>query len=138
MSESSADERRSRLVTVEAYSRHWLSDGQGCRSLQVTTVANYWAALQARIVPVIGDIPLVELRPWHVCHLLVCIQDSGYSPTTGRHAISVLKSMLWQAKRDGLVSRNVAAQVKGPRRSWPSYLAVNGHESVDRTNAAVR
>jgi hypothetical protein len=43
--------------------------------------------------------------------------------------------VLWQAKQDRLVVRNVAAQVEAPRRTWPHYLAVNGCEINQRTRA---
>jgi len=107
-------------------------------SLASSTVDHYRWMLSGYIVPIIGDVPLADLSPWHVCHLLIRIHDAGYSAGTGRAVAVVLRSMLWQAKRDQLVGRNVAAQVEPPRRTWPHYHAVNGYEGSERTKAARR
>ena len=74
-------------------------------------------ALRSYIVPLIGDVRLMDLSPWHVCHLLVRMQDEGFAPGTGRRVLMVLSSMLWQAKRERLVCRNVAAHIEPPGRT---------------------
>ena len=121
--------------TVETYAGQWLQTIAEA-SLQASTLADYRSVLGAYIVPIIGDVRLVDLCPWHVCHLLIRVRDAGYSAGTGRAVVAVLRSMLWQAKQDRLVARSVAAQVEAPRRIWPHHLAVNGYESHQRTKAA--
>jgi len=137
MNQTSRKESSSRSWTVRSYAIQWLQT-TARSSLGPSTVAHYRWMLVGYIVPIIGDVSLAELSPWHVCHLLIRIHDAGYSAGTGRAVAVVLRSMLWQAKRDRLVCRNVAAQVEPPRRTWPHYLAVNGYKGHERTKASKR
>jgi len=124
-----------RSWTVRAYAGQWIVT-TATDTLRPSTVIHYRAVLATYIVPMIGEARLVDLEPWHACHLLVRLQDAGYSAGTGRCVVTVLRSVLWQAKRDRLVCRNVAAQVEAPDRTWPHHLAVNGYEGRERTKAA--
>lgn len=135
MNQTSSNESNGRSWTVRSYAGQWLQT-TAPSSLAPSTVDHYRWMLGGYIVPIIGDVPLVELTPGHVCHLLIRTHDAGYSAGTGRAVAVVLRSMLWQAKRDQLVDRNVAAQVEPPRRTWPPYLAVNGYESRECTKAS--
>jgi len=135
MNQTSRNELSGQSWTIRSYASQWLQTTAPA-SLAPSTVDHYRWMVGGYIVPIIGDVPLAELSPWHVCHLLIRIHDAGYSAGTGRAVAVVLRSMLWQAKRDQLVDRNVAAQVEAPRRTWPHYLAVNGYESRERTKAA--
>ncbi len=134
MNDAISDEHTERSWTVRSYAAHWLAT-TGTDTLRSSTVVHYRHILGAYAVPIIGDVLLVDLVPWHVCNLLIRLHDAGYSSGTGRVVLAVLRSVLWQAKQDRLVERNVAAQVEAPRRTWPRHLAVNGYESYQRTNA---
>lgn len=131
MNETISEELSERSWTVRTYAEHWLVT-TGASTLRSSTVAHYRHILCAYAVPIIGDVSLVDLVPWHVCHLLIRLHDAGYSSGTGRVVLGVLRSVLWQAKENRLVERNVAAQVEAPRRTWPRHLAVNGYESRQR------
>lgn len=134
MNETISEELTERSWTVCTYAAHWLAT-TGVEALRASTLAHYRHILGAYAIPIIGDVRLVDLSPWHVCHLLIRIHDAGYAAGTGRVVLAVLRSVLWQAKQDRIVERNVAAQVEAPRRTWPRHLAVNGYESYQRTNA---
>lgn len=137
MNETISEDLTERSWTVRRYADHWLAT-TGADTLRAPTVAHYRHILSAYTVPIIGEVRLADLVPWHVCHLLIRLHDAGYSSGTGRVVLAVLRSMLWQAKQDRLVERNVAAQVETPRRTWPQHLAVNGYESRQRAKAAAR
>lgn len=131
MNDAISGEFAERSWTVRTYAGHWLAT-TGADTLRAATVVHYRHILGSYAVPILGDVPLADLVPWHVCHLLIRLHDAGYSSGTGRVVLAVLRSVLWQAKQDRIVVRNVAAQVEAPSRTWPRYLAVNGYESRQR------
>lgn len=135
MNQTSRSESSGGSWTVRSHASQWLQTTAPA-SLAPSTVDHYRWMLGGYIVPIIGDVPLSELTPGHVCHLLIRTHDAGYSAGTGRAVAIALRSMLWQAKRERLVCRNVAAQVEAARRTWPHYLAVNGYESRECTKAS--
>ena len=67
------------------------------------------------IIPAIGRLKLGKLTPAHVQHLYRELQDRGLSARTVRYTHAVLRRALKQAKRWGMVNRNVAEDVDPPR-----------------------
>ena len=78
------------------------------------TVAIYGAAIDLRIVPVIGGTLLHRLTPVDVRRMQSRALASGSSPRTVAIAHGVLRSALNAAMSDGLVDRNVAMLVRPP------------------------
>jgi integrase len=103
------DERTS----VATFMTAWLQDAR--RSLRPTTYVSYEGHVRLHIVPRLGRLRLTQLQPQHVRVLLEAVQASGRSARTAQLTHAVLRRALGQAARDGLVARNVAALVQGPR-----------------------
>ncbi|WP_460580980.1 tyrosine-type recombinase/integrase [Humibacter ginsengisoli] len=99
--------------TVEAYAKHWLD--AMLLSLRPATHANYAWAMRKYIVPSIGTRKLDRLAPSDVRKLHADVASAGVSARTVQLAHAVLRSMLSEAMREQLVSRNVATLVRTPR-----------------------
>lgn len=63
----------------------------------------------------IGKIPLAKLRPADVRRLVDERRDAGCAPRTIAYSLTILRMALKLAIQDGLVPRNVATGVSGPR-----------------------
>ncbi|MGX5694801.1 tyrosine-type recombinase/integrase [Agromyces soli] len=108
--------------SVSAYADHWLENG--VRALRPSTQSNYAWVLRKYIVPTVGDVPLERLTPSHVRKLHGAVQSMGVSVRTVQLAHAVLRSMLAEAVREELISRNVGTLVRQPKlekteqRAW--------------------
>ncbi|HLH70959.1 MAG TPA: tyrosine-type recombinase/integrase [Candidatus Dormibacteraeota bacterium] len=94
---------RGRAPTLAEHGRRWL--GQ-CR-VRPKTLHRY-AELLRYALPSLGHLQLTKLEAHHVGTLLTRLRDGGLSARTCNHVRSVLRNLLNQAKREGLVQRNVA------------------------------
>jgi integrase len=106
--------------TVGQFLTHWLED-VARPSVRASSYRHYEQMLRIHIVPDLGRIPLKELTPAQVQHLLNKKSKSGLAPRTVGHIRAVLRDALNQALRWGLVTRNAAALADPPRQ--PKYLA---------------
>src|SRR5215211_3608307 len=101
-------------MDVEEYMKRWLDDSvKG--TVRASTYASYEGQVRRYIIPAIGCIKLGKLTPTHVQHLYREMQDRGLSARTVRYTHAVLRRALKQAKRWGMVDRNVAEDVDPPR-----------------------
>src|SRR5215211_5624487 len=101
-------------MDVEEYMKRWLDDSvKG--TVRASTYASYEGQVRRYIIPAIGCIKLGQLTPAHVQHLYREMQDLGLSARTVRYTHAVLRRALKQAKRWGMVDRNVAEDVDPPR-----------------------
>jgi len=101
-------------MDVEEYMKRWLDDSvKG--TVRASTYASYEGQVRHYIIPAIGCIKLGKLTPAHVQHLYREMQDRGLSARTVRYTHAVLRRALKQAKRWGMVDRNVAEDVDPPR-----------------------
>ena len=98
-------------LTVGEWLREWL-DAHPCRD---TTWVRYDYFVRCQLVPELGAIPLVGLRPTHVQTFYQRRLAAGAAPSTVLKAAMVLHSALGQAVKQRLVHTNVAAQVPKPR-----------------------
>lgn len=79
------------------------------------TFAAYEVHVRLHIKPAIGRLPLDKLTPQHVQFLLNEKLRQGLKPRTVRYMRGTLRTALNEAQKWGLVSRNAAALVDGPR-----------------------
>ena len=94
-------------LTFAAFAARWLVMDHDVRP---ATLARYAALLDRHILPVIGGRKLVEVQPDDVRQVLAKMKLGGLSPTSQSHVRAVIRLVLGQAVRDGLVSRNVASR----------------------------
>jgi integrase len=101
-------------MSVGEYLKGWLDDSvRG--SIRASTHASYEGQVRRYIVPAIGRVKLGKLTPAHVQHLYREMQDRGLSARTVQYTHAVLRRALKQAKRWGMVDRNVAEDADPPR-----------------------
>jgi integrase len=120
---------KARSLTFGAYlTRQWLPGKQVV--LAASTYAGYRRNVERHILPTLGRIPLRRLRPHHLEALYASLLHqggSGLAPKTVYEIHLVVRGLLTDAVRHGLVSRNVALVAHAPRmraitkveqRSW--------------------
>jgi integrase len=84
-----------------------------------STVTDYRWVLDHYVKPHVGRRPLARLAPTHVQAMMRALEDAGYSPRTRQYARAVLVRALGWAETTGLVTRNAARLVDGPRGVTP-------------------
>ena len=84
-------------------------------SVRSWTYRGYEVHVRRHIKPALGRLPLERLEPSQVQVFLNQKMESGLSPKSVRYLRGTLRTALNQALRWGLVARNAAALVDGPR-----------------------
>jgi len=102
-------------VTVERFLSRWLAHKQ--TTMRSRAWATYEQAVRCQILPILGKLTLVKLRPLHLEEWMRELQERGTSARTIRYARTVLRASLNQAKKWEMVSQNVAALVDPPRHT---------------------
>ncbi len=100
--------------TVSHYLEWWLTTVLP-GTVKESTVDNYRVVIRAYVLPHIGRVRLDKLGPQHVREMLRDLEKAGKSARVRQYARAVLRRALRTAERDGLVLRNSAALVEGPR-----------------------
>lgn len=99
--------------TVGAFLSQWLATAKA--SVRPKTYVSYEGTVRLHLLPYIGRVHLRRLTPGHVQSVLTLKTEARLSPRSVRYVLLVLRIALGQAERWGLVSRNVAQLVDGPR-----------------------
>lgn len=94
-------------------SKSWLEGA--CHTLKPKTIASYESLLSSRILPTFGQRELRTIKPSDITTWVGDMVSGGLSPSRIRQAHVVLRLVLENAVRDGLVMRNAAVGVKLPR-----------------------
>ena len=100
--------------TLGDYLDQWLAEVAKPR-VREWTYSGYEVHIRRHIKPTLGRIPLDRLTPQHVQALLNKKLREGLKPKTVRYLRGTLRTALNEAVRWGLVARNCAALVEGPR-----------------------
>ena len=100
--------------TLGDYLDQWLAEVARPR-VRPWTYAGYEVHIRRHIKPVLGRVPLDRLTPQHVQSLVNKKLRDGLKPKTVRYLRGTLRSALNEAVKWGLVARNAAALVEGPR-----------------------
>jgi integrase len=108
----------SRGLTVSDYLNQWL-DEVVRPSVRTWTYRGYEVHVRLHINPVVGHMSLERLDPRHVQSMLNQKLKDGMAPKSVRYIRGTLRNALNQAVKWGLVVRNAAALVDGPR--VPTY-----------------
>jgi len=108
----SAPDRQTTGEFLEA----WLA---GKRSLRATTRHAYAAHLRLHLIPVLGAIPLDQLRPEDVTRLVDHVLATGAGPQTARRVHATLRSALNTAVKQRRLPYNPAVHVELPEAHRP-------------------
>jgi integrase len=86
-------------------------------SVKDSTVDDYRYIIATYVTPHVGRHRLAKLTPEHVQAMMRALEEAGYSSRTRQYARAVLRRALRWAEQTGLVARNAAALVDGPKKS---------------------
>ena len=100
--------------TVSEFLDQWLAETVK-RSVRRWTYVGYEVHVRLHIKPLLGRVLLDKLTPLHVQSLLNRKLESGLSPKSVRAIRGTLRTALNHAMKWGMVARNAAALVDGPR-----------------------
>ncbi len=100
-------------MTLGEYLDRWLKDVLD--TVRQSTYQGYEYAIRPHIKPALGRIKLKDLSPAHARWFYRDRLDSGLAPATVHKLHVVLHKALKAAVADGLVPRNVTAELKLPR-----------------------
>jgi len=84
-------------------------------SVRAWTFRGYEGKVRTHILPGLGNVTLVNLTPQRLEAFLNQKRTAGLSPQTVQHLRAILRAALSDAVKWGLVPRNVATLVDGPR-----------------------
>ena len=101
------------LITYQEYLSDWLVSIEP--TLRPTTHYHYSQIVRDHIVPILGEIKLLDLRPDHIQNLYNQKRKSGLGIRTIQLTHSVVHRSLVHALRLGLIHRNPAATVIRPK-----------------------
>ena len=102
----------SRTIT-RTFLTQWIIDKEAEKDVRPTTLQRYREYVHNHIIPVIGSVPMQELRPIHIHQIQKAVQSKGLSKTTILATRRVLQNALNDALEDEYVTTNVAAITKG-------------------------
>lgn len=106
---------RDAAATVGTWLAEWRESALKASSRAESTKATYTTLSKKHLeVAPFGAIPLGRLRPSDLDKLILGLRAKGLSPSTVRQTYTILRQALGDAKRDGLIARNVAELVKRP------------------------
>lgn len=135
-----------RHLTVEGYWHSWSRGPLLAGDRKPATIQTYRTLARVHVLPAIGGIRLRHLRPGDVETLLAGMRLSRpgrggqagdpVSGQTRRTTLAMLSLMLDTAVRDGLVTRNVAADVARPKVDTPEAFALSREQLRDVLAAA--
>lgn len=105
-------------LTVKELLRSWHEEELRHRVAR-STADNYRSVFEQHVIPALGRKKVAMLSLVDVNGLLARKLDEGLSPSTVQRVRNVLSQALDYAVRQGSISRNVAAQSRGPRNPRP-------------------
>ena len=111
-------------TNLREYLESWLSD-YCMPNLSPRTYELYSYVCNNHIIPNLGDIPLVELKPQHLQRLYAEKHKSGLSNRTVQLIHVTLHKTLKNAVKTGLIIRNIAEAVDTPKIQRPEMRIMN-------------
>lgn len=100
-------------LSVADYITRWLASTE--KRVRPKTIERYSELMRLHVVPVIGPIPLLKLKPLHVEKIYERAFERGLSAQSVLHIHRVLFTALRQAVAWQLIPRNVAESVVPPK-----------------------
>jgi integrase len=93
---------------------HWLENSLR-PSVRDSTYRGYESKLRMHVIPALGHMRLTHLAPQHLEAFFNRKVAGGLAPQTVQHLRAIIRAALNDALKWGLVGRNAAALVDGPR-----------------------
>lgn len=130
-------------TTLAEFLDRWVKD-YARPNLAPRTVEGYETIIKQHLIPRLGKLPLMQLKPEHLqkyySEMLKggrCSEKGGLSAQTVRHHHTALHKAIQTAVEWGLLQRNVADAVRPPRVG-PSEMSIWSEEEITRFLEAAR
>lgn len=118
-----------KTMTVEAWADHWLNTV--CRPrLKPQPMASYDSVTRSWIVPTIGAKKIAAVKPSDIRAVYEAIRKAGRSSSTALKAHTIMNPMFEDARREGVIARNVVADVDAPRAAVSSRGAISTPDAL--------
>ncbi len=101
-------------VTIAEYLERWLSE-YAKPNLSPRGFERYAGIIRRYLIPEMGNMQLIQLKPEHIQKHYAAMQSKGLSAGTVRYHHAVIHKALQTALKWGLLSRNAADGVDAPR-----------------------
>jgi integrase len=98
--------------TLDSWAMRWFHSQS---HLKPKTRASYESLLLSRVLPELGHMALVDLRPSHIQAMVSRFMTEGVSASRTRQCVMVLSQIMKAAVADGLIRANPCLAVKQPR-----------------------
>ncbi len=115
-------------MTFAEYADRWLRSKN--KKVRPKTIQRYSDLMRLHIVPIIGGIQLLKLKPLHLEKVYEEASDRGLSPQSVLHIHRVLFTALKQAVAWQLIPRNIAEAVTPPRPEHREVEAMTPRDVV--------
>jgi len=99
---------------LDEFLAHWLENSVRT-SVRASTFRGYESKLRMHVIPELGRLPLAGLSPQALEAFFNRKVTEGLAPRTVQHLRAIIRAALNDALKWGLVARNTAALVDGPR-----------------------
>jgi integrase len=114
---------------VEQWAPHWLETV--CRpKLKPKPYSAYQSVVKTWVNPIIGKKPIALVKPSDVRLVYMAINTAGRSSSTALKAHNVMSAMFESARKDGIVARNVIADVDPPRAAISNRGALSTDQAI--------
>jgi integrase len=113
--------------TLDTFLDAWLT--KVADTVRATTLRSYRGHVELHVSPLLGGIPIEELRVVDVERLIRSRRAAGKAPATIRRILTTLGMALEEAVTDGLLARNVARQVKRPKVEYRAISAMTAERA---------
>ncbi|KAJ1684297.1 hypothetical protein LUZ63_020590 [Rhynchospora breviuscula] len=90
-----------------------------------STKTMYAGLMTRHVVPVIGHLPLAQVRPTDITRVLLAMEQARKSASTRRNAYAALRSALDDAVVNGLLAVSPVVRVKRPRAEKTEALSLD-------------
>jgi len=129
-------------TTLAEYLERWMKD-YARPNLAPRTVEGYESIIRKHLIPKLGHLPLMQLKPEHLQKYYAelmqsgrCSKRGGLSAQTVRHHHTALHKAIQTAVEWGLLTRNVADAVRPPRAAQSEMQTWNEDEIMRFLEAA--
>lgn len=113
-------------VLLKYYLPEWLESYSKVSNMALNTIKGYKVNIDKHIIPVIGDVKLCKLQPYHIDDMISKMVDKGLSVTSQRYVIATLRKALNSAVKRRYIGFNVVeyVDIPKPQKYTPIVLSI--------------
>ncbi len=102
-------------TAIASLAEQWQRTAPISQGVSTSSMRVYSSVLRLHVLPVVGDLPIKDLKPSNVVEVLASMEARGLSKSYQHQAHKVMSGIVKMAMADGLIARNPVASVAAPR-----------------------